>query len=453
MSQIVALNRRIFLKGAGMTALAGALGTGGNLAAPQAAAATRSAFDFDEVYNRVGTDCSKWDYQMERFEPHEIVVAMGVADMDFRTAPAITSALRKRLEHENWGYLHLPESFKQSIADWNRRRYGEEIDPDLILNATGVIPAIDNAIRAFAPPGSKVILQSPVYSSFYSSIKRVGCVVDENPLKPVDGRYQMDFEDLERRIDHDTHVLILCNPHNPTGNCWSPDDLKRLGEICTRRRVVVFADEIHCDFVNKGHRYTPYTSIDDEDIVRNSVSFKSTSKSFNTAALKAAYMYSGNADYIERIKATGHSEYINTLGAVGCQAAYDEGEEWLNELITYIDGNMDRVAEFVDAEMEHVSIVKPQGTYLAWLDFSEFGEKIGAAELAAEYNARRDPEKPELAPTHMIQQYLVEKAGVYLNDGHRYGHGGDGNMRMNLATCRQLVDVALERIADVTKKV
>lgn len=446
MATLPGLDRRAFLKGASLTALAAA----GSVPVSRPANAARGSdgrYDFDEVYERVGTDCYKWDKQIELFGEGSIAVPMGIADMDFRTAPVITEALKKRLEHENWGYIHVPPSFKESMIDWNRRRYGIDIDPELLLTATGVNPAILSGLRAFSPPGSKVIVQSPTYTSFYSTIRSARCTPDENPLRLVDGRYQMDFEDLDRRIDHDTNVLILCNPQNPTGNCWSRDELATLGEICQRRRVVVFADEIHCDFVTRGHRYTPFNSLDDEAVVRNSVTFKSTSKSFNLAATKCAYLHSTNPDYIARIRDTGHNAVVNTLGVIASEVAYNEAEDWLDQVVDYIDGNADYASRFIADNVPYIRFDKPEGTYLGWLDVSELAERIGAEDMAAAANRDRDPSLPALAPEHIVERYLVERAGVQLNDGYRYGLGGAGRMRMNLATSRRLVEKALSSIA------
>ncbi|MBT8077014.1 MAG: PatB family C-S lyase [Gammaproteobacteria bacterium] len=447
-------NRRSFIKGAGLTAVAGASGIAEavNVDAALIPEPARGKYDFDEVYDRVGTDCYKWDKQINIFGGENIVVPMGIADMDFRTAPVVTNALLKRIGHENWGYIDVPPSYKESIISWNKRRYGVEIEPDQILNANGVNPAILSILRAFSPRGSKVIVQAPAYASFYYTIEDAGCVVAENHLRQVDGRYEMDFDHLESIIDHDTNALILCNPQNPTGNCWSREDLTTLGEICTRRRVVVIADEIHCDFVNKGQKYVPYETLDDEAVVRNSITTKSTSKSFNLAATKCAYMHSRNADYLARIKATGHNDAVNTLGIVASEAAYNEAEDWLDQLVPYIDGNMDFAEKYINEKIRHINWVKPEGTYLAWLDVSELAERIGAAEMAAEYNRNRGPDEIEKSPEHMVEKYLVENAGVQLNDGYRYGHGGAGHMRMNLATSRKLVAKALDNIASATRK-
>lgn len=455
MAQRQEINRRAFLKGASLTALAGVSGSAvlaqTNMTAPAGKPGGR--YNFDEVYPRVGSDCYKWDKQIELFSDDEIVVPMGIADMDFRTAPVITAALVERLQHENWGYMHVPPSFRQSMIDWNRRRYGEEIDPHGLLTATGVNPAILSGLRAFAPPGSKVLLLAPTYSTFYATISNAHCLAEESPLKLERGRYLIDFDDFERRIDHDTNVFILCNPQNPTGNCWSRDDLMTLGEICERRRVVVFADEIHCDFVNKGRRYTPFATLNNESVVRNSITFKSTSKSFNLAATKCAYMHSHNLDYIERIKDTGHNQTVNTLGVIASEVAYNDAEDWLDQVVEYIDGNMDFAVDYVKKNVAHVAFDKPEGTYLAWLDVHELEKKIDAEGQAATLNKDRDPTLPPLQAEHIVERFFVRKAGVQLNDGYRYGVGGAGRMRMNLATSRELIAKALANIANATRAV
>ena len=447
------LDRRAFLRNAGMTALVGAVGSGtaaGAVAAGAAVQLEHSQFDFDTVYDRIGTDCSKWDAQIARYGRDNIEVPMGTADQDFRIAPVITSALRQRIGHENYGYLTIPSSYVESIVNWNKRRYGFEINPDLLLHSDGVHPAIISTLRAFCPPGSKVLVQPPVYSGFYTDIRVVGCQASESPMTLVDGRYAMDFDDLERRIDHDTHALILCNPQNPTGNVWSREDLMRLGDICTRRRVVVLSDEIHCDVVSRGTTYTPYATLEDEAIVRNSITYKSASKSFNLSAMKVAYMFSSNPDYIGRIKGAGqHRQAINTLGVIAAQAAYDHAEEWQNQVVDYLDGTLDYVESFVNSNMPLVKVVKPQGTYLAWLDVSEVVDRIGAKSTAAEAS---DAEG-QVTPETIVQRYLVEHAHVLLNTGSAYGYGGAGHMRMNTATSRTLVALALNNMARALERV
>jgi cystathionine beta-lyase len=445
MSKLSRLDRRAFLRSTGMTAVAGAVGA--TVPVPLAAEAGGAVrqhgdrYDFDTIYSRVGTDSSKWDAQIARYGRDKIEVGMGTADQDFRIAPAITRALRDRIGHENYGYMSIPASYKESIVDWNRRRYGLAIDPDTILHAPGVHPGIISTLRAFSPPGSKVIMQTPGYNGFYTDIRVVGCVAEESPLRLVNGRYQMDFEDLERRIDHDTHAFILCNPQNPTGNVWSRSDLMTLGEICTRRRVVVLSDEIHCDFVTKGHTYTPYATLDDEAVVRNSVTYKSVSKSFNLSMLKCAYLFSSNADYLDRIEGAGqHRQAMNTLGIVAAEAAYNECEDWLDQLLEYIDGTHDFVESYVRANVPGVETVKPEGTYLAWLDVAAAMEATGMRHAA-------DAAEGSTTPEQEFQRYLVDHAHIHMNPGSSYGLGSDGRMRMNLATSRQLVERALGNMA------
>jgi cystathionine beta-lyase len=453
MSENFGFDRRSFLRSAGLTALAGAMGPGTAVLTAAGGSADEPAngkYDFDSIYSRVGSDCVKWDQQIKKFGKDSIAVGMGIADMDFRAAPCITKALLDRIHHENWGYLELPTSYVDSIVNWNKRRYGIEINPDLLVHASGVHPALISALRAFSPPGSKVIVQAPVYNAFYTDIALVGCKAEENPLKLVNGRYAMDFEDLERRISHDTNTIILCNPQNPTGNTWSRDDLMTLGEICTRRRVVVLADEIHRDFVTKGNKYIPYSTLGNEAIVRNSISFTSASKSFNLAAAKCAYMFSTNADYIARVKATGHRQDINTLGIVACRAAYDEGAPWLDQVVAYIDGNHEFVESYLRANLPMVKAVKPQGTYLSWLDVGAVIDKIGAKEMAAE--ASRNNASARITPSAMVERYFVKEAKVHMNAGASYGYGGESRMRMNIATSRKLVELALTNIAGALKK-
>ena len=456
MLQNEGMNRRRFLKNAAMTALVGAAGGGTSLAIAADGEKNESEdvkYDFDEVYDRVGTDCIKWDAQIEKYGKENIEVPMGIADMDFRVAPAITKALMARVQHENWGYLDMPPAYVESIIRWNKRHHDIDINPDLLLHSDGVHPALLSSLKAFCPPGSKVIVQAPTYSGFFTDIRIIGCQEVENHHKLVDGRYVMDFEDLERCIDHDTHALMLCNPQNPTGNVWSREDLMTLGEICTRRRVVVLSDEVHCDFIAKGNTFTAFSSLDNEEIVRNSITFTSTSKAFSLAAMKVAYMFSTNADYIDKVKATGHRQSLNTLGVVAAQTAFDECEDWLNQVVTYIDGTMDYVESFIGSSMPLVKFVKPQGTYVAWLDVSEVVERIGAKETAAEENKNQDPASRPVTPEIIVQRFFVEKAKVHLNPGSSYGYGGAGRMRMNLATSRKLVELALNNMASALQKI
>ena len=453
MSLEVAFNRRLFLKSAGLAALAGAVAPGASLASATArrAGAAAETYDFDTVHDRVGTDSTRWDRQIARYPKDDIAVGMGVADMDFRTCPAVTRALAERIEHENWGYLTMPDSHHESMVEWNKRRYGLDIDPEWILNTTGVHQGLISALRAFAPRGSKVLVMSPIYSGFYTDIRVVDCVAEESPLRLVDGRYAVDFDELESRIDHDTHVLMLCNPQNPTGNVWSREDLLRLGEICTRRRVVVLSDEIHCDFMTSGHTYTPYQSLGDDEIVMNSITFKSASKSFSISAMKCAYMFTSNPAYRDRLNGVGqHRQVISTLGMVAHRAAYREGDEWLDQVLDYIDGNLDYAASFIARNVPLIELVKPEGTYLTWLDVSALADRIDAQGRADRANRELDEVESPVTPETMVERWLVEHAGIQMNPGASYGLGGSGRMRMNVATARPLVELALNNLAEAT---
>jgi len=440
-------DRRAFLGGACSIAVAG-----GDLPLLAADASGGDKFDFDTPYNRFGTDCVKWDAQVRRYGKDSIVAGMGISDTDFRTCPAITKALAERLKHENWGYLDMPKSFLEAIIGWNKRRYGIDIHPDRMLLSTGVHPSIVSALRAFSPPGSKVLLLTPAYDGFFGDIAAAGCKPEECPLKRVGGRYQIDLETLDRHITRDTNSLILCNPNNPTGNVWAPEDLTAVGELCTKRRVVVLVDEIHCDFVTKGQKYTPYCLLSNREVVMNSVTFKSASKSFSLSAMKCGWMYSDNPDYLARIASTGHSGDINTLGVVAARAALTEGEDWLNQLVGYIDGNHDFVESFLRKNVPLIQYAKAQGTYLAWLDVSGVVAKIGAKQQAAEANRGRAAAARTVTAEMIVQDYLVKEAKVQINAGSAYGLSAEGHMRMNIGTSRRTLEVALTNVASALRR-
>lgn len=440
----VGLDRRAFLKGIPMVAVAGAAAAGSSV--PDGAIESSGKYDFDTPYNRIGTACIKWDQQIRLYGREHIKVGMGVADMDFRVAPVITEALSKRVQHENWGYLDMPESFPELIIDWNKRRYGINIHRDRMLMSTGVHPSILSALRAFSPRGSKVLMMTPIYDGFYGDIAAAGCTPEESPMKLVNGRYAMDFEELERHISEHTKTLILCNPHNPTGNCWTAQDMATVGEICTKRGVVLLVDEIHCDLVTHGNKYTPFSTLDNPEIVRNSITFKSASKSFSLSAMKCGWMFSENPDYIARVVDFGHSQDFNTLGMVATVAAYTQGEDWLRQALSYLNDNHDYAAAFIGAHMPSVSYEKAQGTYLAWLDVTRVIERIGAKEMAAQAGNGVTPET-------MVTRFFVEHAGVQINAGSSYGRAGAGHMRMNLATSRQTLKLALTNMATALRSI
>jgi cystathionine beta-lyase len=448
-------DRRSFLRQAGMT-IATALTAGSVEASPLQSLSGGNApgtrFDFDTLPSRIGTDSTKWDQQIKLYGRDHVDVGMGIADMDFAPAPCITRAMMDRIQRDNWGYMTMPDSHVESIVAWNKRRYGLDIDPKAVVHSPAVHPAIIATLRAFSPPGTRVLMPCPSYSGFYSDIRTVGCKPADVPFKMQDGRYVMDLEGLERTISQDTHSLILCNPQNPTGNVWSKDDLMAVGEICLRRRVVVLADEIHCDFVHAGNKYTPFATLPNEAVVRNSVTFKSASKSFNLVGTKCAYFFSTNPEYLARIRAW-HREEVTTLGVVAHRAAYTEGDAWLDQLRTYLDGNMTFVADYVAKNIPLVRMVKPQGTYLAWLDVSAVVDKVGARAAAEQQNRQRDPALSPLTPSHVMEKWFVEHARVQLNPGGGFGTGGAERMRMNCGTSRKMLERALGNLASAMRAV
>ena len=453
MSMLHGLNRRAFLRSAGLTAIAGAA-AGHPLTAAESAAAlqvpSNGTFDFDTVYNRFGTDSTKFDQQIRVYGKDSVQVGMGIADIDFKAAPAITNAINARVKHENWGYLDMGKwtpMVTESVAAWNKRRYGVTIDPASMQISAGVHPALIAALKAFSPPGSKVLLNTPTYNGFYSDLRESQTIAEESPMKFVNGKFEMDFDDFERRISIDTHSYILCNPQNPTGNCWSAADLMRIGEICLKHRVVVLADEIHCDWVGKGQKYTPFASLSNKAVVDNSLTFKAASKSFGLAAHKVAWFYSTNPALMARVDQY-HRADLNTLGLVANLAAVNEGEEWLRQANAYVDANHDLVVNFVNEKIAPmIKVHRAEGTYLTWLDVSGIAEKINSKKLADDYNRTKAANAPKLTPEQMVERYFVKTAKVHLNQGASYGKGGENHMRMNIGTSRKLVELALNNLA------
>lgn len=458
MSKMHGLNRRSFLRNAGLTALAGAAAGSSN---PLMAAAAGSAFqvpangkyDFDTTYNRFGSHSTKFDQQIRVYGKGSVDVGMGIADIDFKAAPCITDALNARMKHENWGYLDMGEAtpmMTEAIAAWNKKHYGIDIDPNTMVLSAGVHPGLIAALITFSPKGSRVLLQTPTYNGFYSDLTFSQTKAEDVPLKFVGGKFAMDFEEFEKRIAHDTHTFILCNPQNPTGNCWSAEDLTKIGEICLRHRVIVLSDEIHCDWVGKGQKYTPFASLPNKAIVNNSLTFKAASKSFGLAAHKLAWFHSTNPDLLARVK-VNHRADLNTMGIVANQAAITQGDEWLRQANEYVDGTHDMVVNYISDKIPMIKVHRAQGTYLTWLDVTAVAEKINSKQLAADYNKSKAANLPNLTPEQMVERFFVKYAKVHLNQGAGYGTGGANHMRMNIGTSRKLVETALNNMANACK--
>lgn len=382
-------------------------------------------YDFDKTIDRRATNSYKWDSAPEG------VLPMWVADMDFRTAPAIIDALQKRVAHGIFGYTRVPDAYYDAVTSWFSRRHGWNIDREWIIYTSGVVPAVSAVIKALTVPGDKVIVQTPVYNCFFSSIRNNGCEIVSNPLRRTADTYEMDFDALERcAADPRAKVMLLCNPHNPAGRVWTPDELTRLGNICLRNGVTVVADEIHCELVYQGFKYTPFASLSDAFLHR-SVTCVSPSKAFNIAGLQIANIVAFDNDLRSRIdKAININEVcdVNPFGVAATIAAYNEGEEWLNQLVDYLHGNYETMAEFCRRELPEFPITRLEGTYLVWMDCSSLG-----------------------MPSDALEHALLDDARLWLNAGTMYGAEGEGYIRWNIACPRSVMLNGLNRFLNFVR--
>lgn len=328
-------------------------------------------YNFDEIIPRRGTNSYKWDSAGDAD-----VLPMWVADMDFRTAPPVVEALRKRVEHGIFGYVRVPDAYYAAVTNWFARRHDWQIEKEWIIYTTGVVPALSAVIKALTAPGDKVMVQTPVYNCFFSSIRNNGCGMIANPLIYRNGTYQIDFADLEQKAaDPSVKVLLLCNPHNPAGRVWTKQELTRIGDICIRNNVWVVADEIHCELVFPGHTYIPFASISQEFLM-HSVTCTSPSKAFNLAGLQIANIISADTDIRTKIdKAININEVcdVNPFGVEALMAAYNDGEEWLEELKQYLFANYNYLRVYFEEYLPEFPVATLEGTYLVWADCSEIG--------------------------------------------------------------------------------
>lgn len=384
-------------------------------------------YDFDKIIPRRGTNSYKWDSMPEDKD----VLPLWVADMDFRTAPAIIDALARRVEHGIYGYVHVPDKYYKSVIDWFDRRHNWLIDREWFIYTSGVVPAISAVIKALAEPGDGVIVQTPVYNCFFSSIRNNGCRIITNPLKYENRTYRIDYEDLERKAAApDTKLMLLCNPHNPAGRVWTREELCRIGETCIKNHVTVISDEIHCELVFPGHVYTPFASINKKHL-QNSVTCISPSKSFNMAGLQIANIIAADDRVRQQIdKAININEVcdVNPFGIEATIAAYNQGEEWLIQLLDYLKTNYDFLCDFFTENLPQFTVTELEGTYLVWTDCSIL--HMSSDEL---------------------QALLLEETGLWLNSGTMYGEDGEGYMRWNIACPRAVLEDAVTRFLKFVK--
>lgn len=382
-------------------------------------------YDFDKIIPRRGTNSVKWDVAKE-----DGVIPMWVADMDFQAAPCIRQALKERMDHGVFGYTLVPNSYYESIISWFDRRHQWHIERDWIIYTSGVVPAISAIIKALTEPGDKVLVQTPVYNCFFSSIRNNGCTTAENALVRKGNSYEIDFDDFERQAaDEKTKVFLLCNPHNPAGRVWTPDELSRMNDICLKHGVQVISDEIHCELVMPGYKFTPFAAVS-KACQDNCITTNSPTKSFNIAGLQIANIITNNDTIKRKIdRAININEVcdVNPFGVIALQAAYNEGESWIDQLNLYLWENYKVLKDFFQEHLPKLKVLKLEGTYLVWVDISATGLK--ADELTNE---------------------LLQQGKVMVNSGTLYGKTtGVDYLRLNIAMPRSLMLEALQRIAQV----
>lgn len=385
-------------------------------------------YNFDLPTQRRGTNSLKWDLSGD-----PDMLPLWVADMDFQVLPEITAALRRRVDEGIFGYTLVPDSYNEAIIEWFASRHDLSLKREWILYTIGVVPAVSCAIKAMTLPGEKVVMLTPIYNVFFSSITNNGCVLEESPLRRNGDRYEIDFDDFERKCaDPKTTVFLLCNPHNPGGRVWTADELEHLNEICLRHHVRVISDEIHNEIVMPGYHYTPFAAVS-EACLNNSVTMTSASKSFNIAGLQLANIFCSDVvlrRHIDRAININEVCDVNPFGVIALQEAYRHGAEWIDELNEYIYANYKALKAFFAQEVPEVEVMRLEGTYLAWLDIRALNTTSDA-----------------------LEQDLEQRGKVMLSRGTIYGrNAGEGYMRVNMATQRATLMEGLSRIASVMQK-
>jgi len=389
-------------------------------------------FNFDEIVDRRDTNCIKYDFAKERGKP-EGLIPLWVADMDFRTAPCVTRALVKSAEHSIFGYTDVKREgpYFDALQKWFSRRFNFFIKPEWVIKTPGVVFAVYAAIRAYTEAEDAVLIQTPVYYPFRESALDNGCRLVTNPLLYTEGKYKIDFDDFEDKIvKNKVKLFILCTPHNPVGRVWTRDELERMGTICLKHKVLVLSDEIHCDFVFPGNKHTVFGTISGE-FLNNSIICTSPSKTFNLAGLQTANVFIADSElrrkFRKEISMTGYSQ-LNTMGIVSCQAAYENGGEWVDEMLVYLEKNYVNAKNFITVNLPKIHVNELEGTYLIWLDFNKYG--LTDAEL---------------------DRVMVEKAKLWVSNGSIFGDEGKGFIRINIACPLSVLEKSLNQLGAALK--
>ena len=383
---------------------------------------------FDEPVNRKGTDCLKYDFAARRGKPED-VLPLWVADMDFKTSDAIIEAIQKRAAHGIFGYTETDERYYQTVAGWFGKHYQMTIERNWLVKTPGVVFALAMAVRAYTEKGDAVLIQQPVYYPFSEVIVDNGRkLVSSDLVLGEDGKYRMDFEDFEKKIqEHQVKLFLFCSPHNPVGRVWTREEQEQIAEICFKHQVIVVSDEIHEDFTFEGYMHIPFANID-KRMQDFCVTATSPAKTFNLAGLQISNIIIPNGKlrhaFKKEIASSGYSQ-CNTMGIVACEAAYAYGEAWYLELKKYLQSNLDFVREYIQNELPEITMIEPEGTYLIWLDFRKLG--LSGAKL---------------------EDLIVHKAHLWLDSGAIFGKSGEGFERINIATSRQVLQQALNQLKE-----
>ncbi len=389
-------------------------------------------YDFDRVIDRRGRNCLKYDFAAERGKPAGLL-PLWVADMDLPAAEEIKQALHEAVEHGIYGYSEVKEPYFNAVHDWMLERHGWEVEQEWMVKTPGIVYAIAAAVKAFTKEGEGVMLQNPGYYPFGQVVRDNGRVVADNTLHEENGKYTMDFEDMERKIrEYNVKLFLLCSPHNPVGRVWSEVELRKLGEICLKHGVLILNDEIHHDFVFPGHRHYVLAGLD-RRFREITVTCTAPSKTFNIAGLQVSNIFIADGKmreaFIKEIDKTGYSQ-LNQMGLVACEAAYRYGRDWLDQLLVYLKGNLDFARDFIQSQMPGVKLVEPEGTFLLWLDCRDL--QIGDDEL---------------------DRLVTDKAKLWLDGGRMFGSGGSGYQRINMACPRATLEKALAQFAEAVKNI
>lgn len=381
-------------------------------------------YNFDKVIIRRGTNSRKWD-SVEKIYGRDDLLPLWIADMDFAISPAISKAIQKRSEHPIFGYNDCSDEYYESIVNWMKKRHSWEIEKEWIIFTPGVVPALSYALKTFTEPGDSVIIQSPVYNPFYTTVENNNRHVVTNPLIYKDGKYYMDYDDLEGKIDSKTKLLILCNPHNPVGRVWDKGELARLGEICLKNDIIIVSDEIHFDLIYKEYSHTVAANISPE-MRDNCIICTSPSKTFNIAGLQVSNIIIPNERLREKFSFELEKDHIvrpNAFGECALIAAYNESRQWLDELLDYLEENKNFFIDYVEKRIPKLKVTKPEGTYLLWVDCSELG-----------------------MDSHNLNEFFVDECRLALNHGEMFGEEGKLFQRFNIACPRSILIEALKRM-------